>query len=245
MIRRFLKNIVLKEKASSERYVEFLRKKGVRVGNDVIFYSPKNTLVDTTTPFLLSIGNNVRITHGVIIITHDYSWSVLKQYEDDHVRQGAIFGAQSPVMIGNNVFIGMNAIITRGVTIGDNVIIGAGSVVTKSCEPNSVYAGNPAKRIMSISEFRAKRELMQFTEAKTLALEYYKCYGVKPKIDVFNEYFMLFCNSKEALENPIFKSQMQTSYNCDESVAYMNSTKPMFDSFDEFLEACFESSGAE
>lgn len=245
MIRSMLKSIILGDKASSEKFVKSLRRKGVRVGDDVIFYSPKTTLIDVTLPNLLSIGNGVRITHGVIILTHDYSWSVLKQYEDDDIKQGAIFGAQSPVKIGNNVFIGMNAIITRGVTIGDNVIIGAGSVVTKSCEPNSVYAGNPAKRIMSIPEFYEKRKAKQFEEAKTIALEYFNTYGVKPEINIFNEHFMLFCSAEQALAIPAFKKQMETSYNCYESVAYMNSTKPMFDSFDEFLEACFESSGAE
>ena len=60
--------------------------------------------------------------------------------------------------IGNNVFIGVNAVITRGVTIGNNVIIGAGSVVVKDCQANSVYAGNPAKRIMSLDAFYEKRK---------------------------------------------------------------------------------------
>jgi acetyltransferase-like isoleucine patch superfamily enzyme len=49
-----------------------------------------------------------------------------------------------PVIIGDNVWIGMNAIILKGVTIGDNSVVAAGSVVTKSVEPNTVVAGNPA-----------------------------------------------------------------------------------------------------
>ena len=114
-------------------------------------------------PWLISMGDNVRITHVVIILTHDYSWSVLKKLPH---KGGAVFGAQAPVKIGNNVFVGMNAIITRGVTIGDNVIIGAGSVVTHDCESNSVYAGSPAKKIMTIDEYYAKREEKQFEEEK-------------------------------------------------------------------------------
>ena len=73
MIRSMLKSIILGDKASSEKFVKSLRRKGVRVGDDVIFYSPKTTLIDVTLPNLLSIGNGVRITHGVIILTHDYS----------------------------------------------------------------------------------------------------------------------------------------------------------------------------
>jgi len=147
MVKNFLRTILLRERASSESYIKYLRKLGVQIGKDVHFYAPDHTYVDITCPWLLTIGEHVRITHGVIILTHDYSWYVLKKHPD---IPGRILGAQSPVRIGNNVFIGMNTIITRGVTIGDNVIIGAGSIVTKDCESNSVYAGNPAKKIMTI-----------------------------------------------------------------------------------------------
>lgn len=93
---------------------------------------------------MIEIGNYVRIAQGVIILTYDCSWYVLKEIT------GEILGSFGKVKIGNNIFIGMNAIITAGVTIGDNVIIGAGSVVTRDCLFNGVYAENPAKRIMDI-----------------------------------------------------------------------------------------------
>ena len=50
-----------------------------------------------------------------------------------------------PVKIGDNVWIGMNAIVLKGVTIGENSIIAAGAVVTKDVAPNTVAAGNPAR----------------------------------------------------------------------------------------------------
>lgn len=53
----------------------------------------------------------------------------------------------APVVIGNNVWIGMNSVIMRGVHIGDNVIIGANSVVTKDIPANTVAAGIPCKVI--------------------------------------------------------------------------------------------------
>jgi acetyltransferase-like isoleucine patch superfamily enzyme len=50
----------------------------------------------------------------------------------------------TPVIISDNVWIGMNAIILKGVTIGENSVVAAGAVVTKSVPPNVVVAGNPA-----------------------------------------------------------------------------------------------------
>ena len=50
----------------------------------------------------------------------------------------------APVIIEDNVWIGMNAVILKGVTIGENSIVAAGAVVSKSVPPNVVVAGNPA-----------------------------------------------------------------------------------------------------
>ncbi len=88
---------------------------------------------------MIKIGNNVRITRGCILLTHDYSWSVLAGV------YGEILGGIGYLDIGDNVFIGMNSIILKNTSIGDNVVIGAGSVVSGKIECNSVYAGNPAR----------------------------------------------------------------------------------------------------
>jgi acetyltransferase-like isoleucine patch superfamily enzyme len=56
-------------------------------------------------------------------------------------------GAPAPVKIGNNVWLGVNSIVLKGVTIGDNSVIGAGSIVTSEIPPNAVAAGNPCRVI--------------------------------------------------------------------------------------------------
>lgn len=240
MIRKLLRHLVLGEKASSERYVNFLRKKGAQVGENVRFYDPYHTFVDVSAPWLLTIGDRVCITRGVTILTHDYAWSVVRHHPGS---RGEILGAQSAVTIGSNVFIGMNAVITRGVAIGDHVIIGAGSVVTADCESGFVYAGNPAKKICSVAEFREKRRKAQFSEVRVMALRYRERFGRDPAPEVFREYFPLFCTPEQAAENPVFRRQMESGENFEDTLAFMQKNPPMFENFQAFLNACFEDGG--
>lgn len=241
MIRKILRHILLGEKASSRRYVNHLRKMGAQVGENVRFYDPFHTFVDTSAPWLLTIGDHVSITRGVTILTHDYAWSVIRRYPES---RGALLGAQSGVTIGSNVFIGMNAVITRGVRLGDHVIIGAGSVVTSDCESGFVYAGNPAKKVCSVAEFWEKRRKDQFSEAKAMALAYRARFGRAPDPEVFREYFPLFCTPEGAKENPVFRRQMETGGNFEDCLAFLQSHDPMFESFEAFLDACFADEGA-
>lgn len=233
-IRDFVRKIVLKEKSSSESYVAYLRSKGMAVGEDVTIYVPQKTTIDLQYPWMIEIGDHVRITQGVVILTHDYSWYVLKGCS------GAVYGASGPVKIGNNVFIGMNAIITRNVTIGNNVIIGAGSVVTKDCLDNGVYAGNPAKRLMDIETFQKKRAQAQIQEAKELALSYYRTYGKLPEKEVFHEYFMLFLDEKAIQANDVFAEKMRKHGNPEQSESYLAANRPLFENYEQFLTFCLK-----
>ena len=135
-----IKRIVFGYRTTSEAYIHYLHKIGVQVGNGTVIFDPHNVIIDTQNPKLLHIGNNVRITSGCVLLTHDFSWSVIGGV------YGQCVGGVAPVSIGNNVFIGMNSIILKGSYIGDNVIIGAGSIVNGSCESNSVYVGNPVRK---------------------------------------------------------------------------------------------------
>ena len=228
-LKEALRNIVYGHKASSGRYIQHLRRLGVRVGENVSIYTPTKTTVDETYPWLLTIGNNVKIAQGAIILCHDYAWSVLKGVS------GGIFGASGRVTIGDNVFIGMNAIITRNVTIGNNVVIGAGSVVTKDCEDNGVYAGNPARRIAELDDFLEKRRGAQLGEAKDLAQAYYQRFGQVPPEEVFHEYFMIFESEKSAQKKQWCADKLRLGGTYEKSVLYMQENSPIFENYEEFI----------
>lgn len=103
------------------------------------------------------IGKNVLIAHNVNIYDNDSHEIDFYEREIGFkglLNQGAIFLEgrinASPVSIQDNVWIGMNSIVLKGVTIGKGAIISAGSVVTKNVPPFTIVAGNPAKVIKEI-----------------------------------------------------------------------------------------------
>jgi len=232
-IRDAIRKIVFGHKANSKLYIEYLRKIGVRVGEHVTIYTPTKTTIDESYPWMLTIGNNVKIAQGAIILNHDYSWSVLKGVS------GAILGASGKVTIGDNVFIGMNAIITRNVRIGNNVVIGAGSVVTKDCLDNGVYAGNPAIRIAELDDFLEKRKQAQRKEAKELAVAYFQRYGCRPPEKIFHEFFMLFECAESAKKKQWCTDKLQLGGNFEASVLYLENNKPQFENYEAFMSYCF------
>ena len=60
------------------------------------------------------------------------------------------FGASAPVILKNNVWVGDQAMICKGVTVGENSIIGAGAVVVSDIPANTVAAGNPARVVKEL-----------------------------------------------------------------------------------------------
>ena len=112
----------------------------VHFGNGV--YANFNlTLVDDTHIY---VGNNVMFGPNVTLATAAHP------IHPELRRKQAQFN--SPITIGNNVWIGAGAVVLPGVTIGDNTVIGAGSVVTKDIPANVVAVGNPCKVIREISQ---------------------------------------------------------------------------------------------
>ena len=86
------------------------------------------------------IGNNVSVGANTTITDTDFH--PLHPEERSLHPQAAVI---APVVIEDDVFIGMNSIILKGVHIGRGSVIGAGSVVTKDIPPGVIAAGNPAR----------------------------------------------------------------------------------------------------
>ena len=162
-------------------YSDYLRKLGFSIGNNTRI-SNHQSIIDRTDVNLIKIGNNVVIASGVTILSHDASYLVVCY------KNGRLYGGGAPVVIGDNVFIGMHSTILKGTEIGDNVIIGAGSLVKGKIESNSVYAGVPAKRICSIDEYEIKISQRQIDEAFEILNVYYKKFNDIPTEKVFYNY---------------------------------------------------------
>lgn len=134
---------------NNTRYIEHLRKKGLRIGTGCDIDKHANF---GSEPWLITIGDNVRITRGVEMITHDGGvWTL---------RKMGLVGSQlvkyGPIVIGNNCNISWNAIIMPGVVIGDNCIVAAGAVVTHDVPSGTIVGGVPAKQIETVEEYYHK-----------------------------------------------------------------------------------------
>ncbi len=110
----------------------------VEIGNNCGF---SGTVIGAFNKVIL--GNNVRCGANTLITDSD--WHL------DDPRSGK----PSPVIIADNVWLGVNVMVLKGVSIGENTIIGANSVVTKDIPANVVAAGNPCKVLKKIDIYES------------------------------------------------------------------------------------------
>lgn len=84
----------------------------------------------------ITIGDGVAIARNVMIYDSDHH-SILDS-------DGTRLNPPAPVVIRDHVWIGVGAIILKGVTIGEGAVVAAGAVVTRDVPPHCMVAGNPA-----------------------------------------------------------------------------------------------------
>jgi acetyltransferase-like isoleucine patch superfamily enzyme len=114
------------------------RLRGVKIGADC-FIDP-NAILETAYPDNITLGNDVRITAGAIIMTHIKPPHYLRD-------EGLVPNVLKPVVLHDHSFIGVNAVILPGVTVGKAAVVASGAVVSSDVPAYTMVAGNPAKVI--------------------------------------------------------------------------------------------------
>ena len=105
---------------------------------------------------MLAAIERIVIGDHVMFANHCFVGDADHRYDDPDVPitwQG--FVRRGPVRIGDNVWFGVNCVVSGGVEIGDRAVIGANSVVTRDIPPGTIAAGAPAKVIREI-EFKPR-----------------------------------------------------------------------------------------
>jgi acetyltransferase-like isoleucine patch superfamily enzyme len=112
------------------------RWRGVKMGDDC-FIDPTATL-ETAFAENITLGNDVRITVGAIIMTHIKGPHYLRD-------TGLVPAVIAPVTIEDHAFIGVNSVIMPGITVGKASVVASGAVVVSNVPEYTMVAGNPAK----------------------------------------------------------------------------------------------------
>ena len=105
------------------------------------------------------IGNYCSISEGVFISTWEHNYKAVSTHPFAE-SQAYKERKRKCTVIGNDVWIGLRAIIMEGVHIGDGAVVGAGAVVTKDVAPHEIVGGVPAKHI----KWRTNPEIIKFLE---------------------------------------------------------------------------------
>lgn len=92
-----------------------------------------------------AIADEVRIVDNNNHPIHPEDRKFMRLTPEDSEFRDWKYSDNKPIIIGENVWVGANSRILKGVTIGDNSIVASASVVTKDVPKNSIVAGNPAK----------------------------------------------------------------------------------------------------
>lgn len=212
---------------NDNRMIQYLRKQGVLIGENVVIRHPMSSRIDLSRPSLIEIGDNVDINKDFQLLTHDWCSFVFRNVYHDFIN------SSGKVVIGNNVYIASNVTILKGVTIGNNVIIGAHSLVTKNIPSNSVAAGVPCRVICSLEDYYLKRKNAALDEAKEYVQSIRQRFGREPQLQEMSEEFIYFVNKKNLADYkdilPI-QSQLDLGYH-----DWIENHKSLYDSFDEFL----------
>ena len=132
----------------------------IRIGNKT---SIAKVQIVSLEPYKIEIGKDCMLSYDIEIRNTD-SHKIYDKNTNERINEG------SSINIGNHVWLGMRAIILKGVTIGDNSIVAAGSIVTKDVKANTIVSGNPAKQIKE-NVYWTREEVMQYQKLGDMSLD--------------------------------------------------------------------------
>lgn len=118
------------------------RARGAKIGKNVFIGSL--VILEETYPEYITIEDNVQVSAGAKIVTHDSSF--------ENAFRGHIPAYIAPVILRRNAYIGSGAVILPGVTVGESAIVGAGAVVVSDIPPRTIAVGVPAKVVSTIEK---------------------------------------------------------------------------------------------
>ena len=158
-----------------------------------------------------TIGRYCSLARNIIILnrnhpmdfksTHAFFYNPALKFCDKYMVE------DSPLKIGNDVWIGEYAVVLAHVTeIGDGAVIGAGAIINKNVPPYAVVVGNPAR----VVRYRFSKEIID----ELLASKWWEkdINELKPHIDEFQQpYEKLRTDSKTSAEKETADSQQQGS----------------------------------
>ncbi|PRP66925.1 acyltransferase [Nonlabens agnitus] len=137
----FGKNVTMHARVITQNKGKIVFEDRVQIGHDSFVGISNNLIIKKGT----AISNNVTIVdnnnHPVNPEDRLIVWMSLRSSQ---LRRWK-YSVAAPIVIGENVWIGQNARINKGVSIGDNSIVAANTVVTKDVPSNSIVAGNPGR----------------------------------------------------------------------------------------------------
>lgn len=140
--------------------VRYFRSQGVEIGEGVEIFGA-NLFTFGSEPYLVSIGNQVTISHNVDFITHDGGMRVARLKHPDAYLYGRI-------QVADHCFLGAHCVLLPGAKVGTGSVIGSGSIVTGEIPPGVVAIGVPAKPIKLVEEYiQGKRHLWVDTRGLT------------------------------------------------------------------------------
>lgn len=141
------------------RYVELGPSGTIRIGDQTSLQDRCTLLGEVTIGRYCVFAPNVFISSGQHYFDIEPAWLICDQ--DRLVSEDAVRSQRhhAPVSIDDDVWLGINSVVMRGVTVGKGAVVGAGSVVLRDVAPYTVVAGAPARQVATRLEFRPPRKL--------------------------------------------------------------------------------------